>query len=154
MNRLTLILSSLLAIAMLSCDYKGEFSGYAEIADDGWPYGERLAYTIDLGSDSVAMADVELTLTHDNSYEYSNLWIEVSYDTPSGELVDTVNVPMCDVYGNWYGKGLPGYYQLVYKLTPHQVQLVDSGRIVVRHIMRVDTLGGITQVGVRGTGDF
>lgn len=91
-----------------------------------------------------------VTLTHDNSYSYSNLWLEIVYtDDARIEHTDTVNIEMCDVFGNWYGTGLPGHYQLTDTLSRKPVSLADSSVVKVRHIMRVDTLTGISQIGIR-----
>lgn len=140
----------LAVILMSSCGNNGEYTGYEDVPITGWPYGERLDYTVKIAGDTVATGDLELTLTHDNSYEYSNLWVELSYRAPSGSvIVDTVNIPMCDAYGNWYGRGLPGFYQLSHHVDRQPVTLADSCTVSVRHIMRVDTVRGISRVGIR-----
>ncbi|MDE5634733.1 MAG: gliding motility lipoprotein GldH [Muribaculaceae bacterium] len=148
MRRVLHIIALLLVVA-ISCGRSGEYTGYHEIKPSGWAYGDGLEYTVSVG-DSMALRPMLLTLTHDNSYNYSNLWIEVRYTERGGEVhVDTVNVEMCDVYGNWYGNGLPGHYQLVDTLSRGPVSLADSSVVSVRHIMRVDTLTGISQIGIR-----
>lgn len=129
------------------CTGGHKYSGYSNIDPSGWCYGETCDFTVAL-PDSVATGYMLLSLTHDNSYAYSNLWVEVTYDSGSRHMVDTVNVPMCDAYGNWYGKGMPGHYQLTDTITLRPVTLTDSSRVTVRHIMRVDTLRGISQVGL------
>lgn len=147
--RIVLHTIALVLVVAVSCGRSGEYTGYYEIEPSGWPYGDVLEYTVSLG-DSAALRPMLLTLTHDNSYNYSNLWLEVRYtERGGGAHVDTVNVEMCDVYGNWYGNGLPGHYQLVDTLSVRPVALADSSVVSVRHIMRVDTLTGISQIGIR-----
>ncbi|MDE6448879.1 MAG: gliding motility lipoprotein GldH [Muribaculaceae bacterium] len=147
--RIVLHIIALVLVVAVSCGRSGEYTGYHEIEPSGWPYGDVLEYTVSL-RDSVALRPMLLTLTHDNSYNYSNLWLEVRYtERGGGAHVDTVNVEMCDVYGNWYGNGLPGHYQLVDTLSVRPVALADSSVVCVRHIMRVDTLTGISQIGIR-----
>ena len=43
---------------------------------------------------------------------------------------------------------MPGHYQFTDTLLGRPLTLADSSRISVRHIMRVDTLRGISQVGI------
>lgn len=133
----------------MACGRSGEYTGYHEFTPSGWPYGENCDYVVRIG-DQAASRPLLVTLTHDNSYNYSNLWLEVSYtDAHKVKHVDTVNVGMCDVYGNWYGSGLPGHYQLTDTLSRGCISLTDSSLVSIRHIMRVDTLTGISQIGIR-----
>lgn len=136
------------ALVITACTGGHEFSGFKDLPADGWVYGDRCDFTVDLPVQE-ATRHIMLSLTHDNSYPYSNLWVEMTLADPTGTLsVDTVNIEMCDPAGNWYGKGMPGHYQLSDTLTRHPVILRDSTRLTLRHIMRVDTLRGISQVGV------
>lgn len=149
MNRIfTASLIILILVATVSsCTGGYKYSDYREVAPEGWPYGERFDYTV-TGRDSVFTGMLMVSLTHDNSYEYSNIWLEVTVPGDSSVMVDTVNVTLCDPYGNWYGNGMPGHYQFTDTLIATPLTLADSSRITVRHIMRVDTLRGISQVGI------
>lgn len=129
------------------CTGSHEFTGYRNIGNEGWCYGDRFNYNVDL-VDTVSTGHILLSVTHDNSYEYSNLWLEVTYVDAGNECVDTMNLVMCDALGNWYGQGLPGHYQITDTVTRHPVTLTDSGLVTVRHIMRVDTIKGISQIGI------
>ncbi len=136
-----------MVLVAAGCTGSHEFTGYRNIGPEGWSYGDRFDFNVGL-ADSVSTGHILLSVTHDNSYEYSNIWFEVSYDDGGRECVDTVNLTMCDALGNWYGKGLPGHYQFTDTVTRHPVTLTDSSRVTVRHIMRVDTIRGISQIGI------
>lgn len=58
-----------------------------------------------------------------------------------------MNVRLADIYGRWFGHGLGTSYQITDTL-PGRVELCRGTRVVLRHLMRVDTLSGIEQVGV------
>lgn len=150
MNRIiTVTLILILVATVSSCTGGYKYSDYRDVDPAGWPYGERFDYTV-TGRDSLLDGILMVSLTHDNSYEYSNVWLEVTVPAADGgaTMVDTVNVTLCDSYGNWYGKGMPGHYQLTDTLIAAPLTLADSSRVSVRHIMRVDTLRGISQVGI------
>ena len=142
-----LLLITILTTLLAGCTGKREFTAYNSIDNTGWAYSMPLDYTIEL-PDSMATGLLSLSLTHDNNYPYSNLWLEVSYPDGEQHCKDTVNIEMCDVYGRWYGKGLPGHYQLTHPLINKPITLHDSDVVTVRHIMRVDTLHNISQAGV------
>ena len=149
MNRIlnACLMIFILVATVSSCTGGYKYSDYREVAPTGWPYGERFDYIV-TGRDSLITGTLMVSLTHDNSYEYSNIWLEVTVPVDSSLTVDTVNVTLCDPYGNWYGNGMPGHYQFTDTLLARPLTLADSSRISVRHIMRVDTLRGISQVGI------
>lgn len=142
----------LAVLTCISCSHTHDYSGYLPVNPEGWAYGDRLDFKVATAynSDSVVRGNIYVSLTHDNNYEYNGLWLEVRY-TPTGsntQLVDTVHVEMCDDLGRWYGTGMPGYYQLIDTVTAVPVSIDTASVISVRHIMRVDTLPGISQVGI------
>lgn len=122
------------------------YTGYRRIPDSLWAYGDTLAFNVTLPG-SAATGTLLLDITHDNTYPYSNLWLELSRFESDTILRDTLNVELCDPAGHWFGKGIEGHYQLE---TPvlSAVTLRDSSFIALRHIMRVDTVSGISQVGL------
>lgn len=142
-----LLLITTLITLLAACTREREFTAYTTIDWQGWPYGSPVEYVVHI-PDSTATGMLSLSLTHDNNYPYSNLWLEISYRDGEQPHCDTVNIEMCDVYGRWYGKGLPGHYQLTHRLIDRPVLLHDSDVVTIRHIMRVDTLPSISQVGI------
>ncbi|MDE6555401.1 MAG: gliding motility lipoprotein GldH, partial [Duncaniella sp.] len=82
------------------------------------------------------------------AYPYSNLWLEVTYHVDDRHIVrDTVNVTLADIYGRWLGKGFGASYQTEIPLS-NRAAIDLTIPVGVRHIMRVDTLRGITEVGI------
>lgn len=151
MKSLSILKSVLLAsviIAVSACSRDGyKYTGYHNIESSGWSYGTPFEFDLS-GSSSPVSGDIIISVTNDNSYPYRNLWLEISYESIGGPCRDTVNVSMCDLYGNWYGNGLPGHYQLSDTVTASPVTFADSSVIRVRHIMRVDTVRGLSQIGL------
>ena len=148
LSTLKSVLFLCIIIAVSACIRDGyQYTGYHNIEPRGWAYGSPLEFDISQAGAPV-YGNIVISVTNDNSYPYRNLWLEVSYITPEGLHRDTVNVAMCDLYGNWYGNGLPGHYQLSDTITTTPVEFADSSTIKVRHIMRVDTIRGLSQVGL------
>lgn len=124
-----------------------DYSGFQHIPADGWAYAAPVEFVVS-PADSVADGVMSVAVRHSNAYPYSNLWLELS--TYRGDSImsrDTVNVRLADIYGRWFGHGLGTSYQITDTL-PGRVELCRGTRVVLRHLMRVDTLSGIEQVGV------
>ena len=60
---------------------------------------------------------------------------------------DTINVPLADDFGRWYGRGVGVSFATIDTL-PGSYTLLRQRPVYVRHIMRCDTLGDIEQIGL------
>lgn len=154
-----MMLSRLLGILLLlgamfaACTNSGrDYSRWADIPSAGWAYADAVSLlpidTTIVDNDSLVTAAVKVALRHGNDYAYSNLWVEMAYVSEQNLAVcDTVNIRLADVYGRWLGSGFGASYQR--EVTVEPTAVVDVTRpVVVRHIMRVDTLRGIEQIGI------
>lgn len=124
-------------------------TGYADLPPEGWVYGDTVSIRLEIDSLEAHMeGTLEVGLRHTGEYPFSNLWLEIkSEDADQTVHYDTVGVDMCDSYGHWYGKGIGGSFQISEKI-PRTVIPDTLTRFTVRHIMRVDTLHGISQIGI------
>lgn len=147
-----IIAIAILSVAVVSCsDGQRDYSRWTDLPQEGWAYGDTLCLTLVdtslVENDSLVRRPLSLGLTHTNDYPYSNLWIEVTYHGDGMYYRDTVNVTLADVYGRWLGSGFGANYQHLIELNPRAD--IDLTRpVLVRHIMRVDTLRGLDRVGV------
>lgn len=141
------VVGTILAIICAACTpHSSYYSEFHNFGDEGWPYVRSLTFTVDtLRTDSPETLYV--SLRHDNSYPYRNLWLEVTYPTAQGLAIDTLNIELADIYGRWYGKGIGVSYQLQ---TPKldRFEYRPGAEIKIRHVMRTDILNGIEQIGV------
>lgn len=148
-NKFRTLIAILLPMALIvGCSHSGgRFSSFTRVPERGWAYGDTISI-VATDLDSLQTGRIFVGLHHDNNFLYSNLWLEVSYRDAYGRAhTDTVNIPMADNYGRWLGHGLGTGYQCEIAL-PDTVTISDSCRISVRHIMRVDTIRGIDQIGI------
>lgn len=144
--------SFVFAVALFSllCSCAGSDVPYSEfkpMPTEGW--GKQ--YTLNFAfSDSVSITPVDLSvcIRHDNYYAYSNLWLLLDY-VSKGKVVesDTVNIPLSDKYGNWYGSGLGKLYQTTLKVKKNfDFKKIDE--VIVWHYMRPDTVEHLSDVGL------
>ena len=150
MTRVTrYILITLLSLCLGACaPGQNDFCEFRELPADGWVYGDTLCFMPQF-ADSTTTAIPVIALRHNNAYPYSNLWLELSRMSHDSTtlILDTVNVRLADIYGRWAGHGFGASYQFADTL--RGVTPVRAGETVtVRHIMRVDTLRDIEQLGI------
>lgn len=113
---------------------------------------ERLAYTDSIGFtlfslDSTAARRLYVAVSHSDDYPYSNLWLEVTYRDSAECVRDTVGLTLADRYGKWQGHGIGTSYQVEAQACDG-VNPKDGSHVTIRHVMRADTLKGITRIGV------
>ena len=150
--RCLLPLILLLSLLLGACSPgKRDYSRWENLPASGWVYGDTVLRlpvdTMLLDNDSIVEGAVGLSLRHGSSYPYSNIWLEVTYHGDRRMVRDTVNIPLADVFGRWLGSGFGASYQNSAMI--NQSTVIDVTRPVeVRHIMRVDTLHGIDQIGI------
>lgn len=148
MNKLLTIILTILCLGACAPKHN-DYSRFENIDSRGWAYGDTITIS-PLGLDSVAQRQLALAIRHNNRYEFRNLWLEVTYGNGSHMLRDTFNLDLADIYGRWHGKGLGPSYQYEITIAP-RTNLSDSSRVYIRHVMRVDTLRGIEQIGITVT---
>ena len=122
------------------------YAGFADVPPEGWPYADTL-YIEPVLPDSVAVGRLAVAVRHTDGYEYRNLWLEIATPMLDSITADTANVSLADDYGRWYGRGTGVSYMTVDTL-PGSYYLTRGRPAQVRHVMRVDTLPGIEQIGI------
>jgi len=140
-----------LALLSASCLTEGErYSRFHTMTDARWLYGDTLVFDFQepFAADSGISAidgDVVVVLRHSRSYPYSNIWLELG--DKNGRRRDTLNVILADIYGHRLGKGLGTDFQRA-DTVARGLRLDSTASLTLRHIMRVDTLGSIEQIGM------
>lgn len=155
MNKLPIY--ALLLTAAASCGITGSrgngddnyFSSFHTFSDQKWIYTHPLEFTVDTLRDSVASDGVLLlSLRHTSGYEYRNLWLELAYPLNDSILCrDTLNIELADDEGRWLGHGTGPSRQLADTVS-HAFTLRRGETLTLRHIMRMDTLPNIEQIGI------
>lgn len=136
-------------IDSLSTD-RNSFSEFHHIDRTEWLYSDNIVFQADSLRDSTLTGTLLLSIRHTAAYPYSNIWIEISHKDEADSsicFVDTLDVVLANQFGHWYGKGMGSSLQLTDTIS-NNFRLVRGVPLTVRHIMRVDTLYGIEQIGV------
>lgn len=127
-----------------------EGASFKSIEADGWAYGQAYEFNpAPAFTEPDGTARIAIAVRHSDAYLYSNLWLELATPVPGTDSLklDTVNVPLADVYGKWLGIGV-GVSYVTSDTLPGRYAFDDELPARVRHIMRVDTLKDIEQIGL------
>lgn len=142
---LHILLCCAAAILCRSCSIPTEYADFVTISHDGWAYGDTLTFVGDTVTDNMQVC---ISVRHTANYVYGNLWLEVSgYDTRDSLVIDTVNIRLADKFGRWFGRG-SGVSFVKTDTLPEPYRIAADKPVKVRHIMRLDTVLNIEQVGV------
>lgn len=123
------------------------YERFADIPAEGWKYGDTLRFDL-CQTDTVVSGSLTLHLRHTGTYPYRNLWLEVTTTDSLRSHSDTLNIALSDVFGKWYGRGVGTDFQLSTSIFD-TLDVRPATSVIVRHIMRVDNLPGIEQVGIQ-----
>ena len=145
-----------ISAAVVSCGFTGfrgngddnYYSSFSAFENEEWSYYQPIEFFVDTLRDSIATGGtLLLSLRHTNGYEYSNLWIELSYQSEDTIKSDTFNIVLADDYGRWRGSGIGPSLQI--SDTLYRNFTIRKGmKLHLRHIMRPDTLTEIEQIGI------
>lgn len=144
----------IIPLVLLCACAQGErdYSRWANMPPEGWMYADTVSLlpvdTSLTDNDSLVNGALKVALRHSNAYPFSNIWLELTYHSDGRRMMrDTVNIRLADVYGRWLGSGFGAAYQQEVVVSPSAT--IDLTKpVALRHIMRVDTLCGVDQVGI------
>jgi gliding motility-associated lipoprotein GldH len=111
MTRILLFSAMLLMLA--SCRKKTEFEEFVAIPD-AWNNSNLVHFNVNI-TDTVTPQNVYISVRHSGKYEFSNLYLFVTAESPNGNIKrDTVEMVMADEHGKWQGKGAASVFTLYY----------------------------------------
>lgn len=145
-KNLFLLIVAVLIGCLSACNGSKETGEFHPVDADGWKYGDTLSFNID-APDSVVCGDLAVVVRHTAAYPYSNIWLEINYPQTDSIESDSINVVLADDFGNWLGRGAGLSFQRADTVVKN-ITLTMPSAISLRHIMRVDNLTDIEQIGV------
>lgn len=140
-------LSVMLLPVVTGCAAPGnDYAGYVNIPEEGWKYGDTLKFT-PVHPDSLCRGRLVVGVRHENSFPFTSLWLETTVEDNGRVKVDTLEISLADSFGSWTGRGIGASFQKTDTVAGNFLHRSGSP-VGIRHIMRADTLHGVTQVGI------
>jgi len=146
----TFFILGLFAILLSSCGQPIIFDEHVTLEDAKWYKGESARFSVEI-NDSLVAYDFYLTVRNTTDYRYSNFYLFLLTRFPNGNLSrDTIECMLADNKGMWLGKGWGSIKEntILLKQNLH-FPLSGDYQFLVQQAMRVDTLEGISNVGLR-----
>jgi gliding motility-associated lipoprotein GldH len=145
-----LLTIGVLTVLLYACDPHMVYDSWNTVSGNSWNK-DSVSVFKPVISDTVHAVNLVLGLRNTNDYPFSNLWLLVTTQTPSGmSRRDTFEVVLASPYGKWYGSGWGNTYTSLHYYR-RNVILNQSGEytISVQQGMRKDDLNGVSAVGFR-----
>jgi gliding motility-associated lipoprotein GldH len=140
----------LIVLLGLSCDRQRVYEEFRDLEDQTWKSYDILHFNVNI-SDTASAHNVLISVRNTGEYEFSNLYMFVTAQSPNGQLVrDTVEVTLADVRGKWLGKGAASVYTLYCPYRQNiRFPLRGIYQFDIEQAMWIKELKHISQVGLR-----
>jgi gliding motility-associated lipoprotein GldH len=140
----------LLALFAVACSNHKVFDEVLSVQNNEWNSSNKLEFTVPI-NDTASAFDISIHVRNSNDYEYSNLWLFIATEAPTGiSMVDTVEFFLAEPSGKWLGTGLGAVNSM---LIPYKSNIRFPNRGIyhfeLKHAMRQEQLLGIMDIGIR-----
>lgn len=142
--------AALLLILLQSCDKNVFYTAERDVDEKGWNMNDRLNYDIDV-EDTLQLFDFYIDVRNSLHYDKANAFLFINTTFPDGSVAyDTLECPLADVEGHWYGRRTGRYVDSRFVFRKHVV-FPHSGHyhFEVAHGMRDTNVVGIKSIGMR-----
>lgn len=130
-----------------ACEHRMVYNHYEHVTAAGWEKTDDISFDVRPVSSSGKYAElVELRINHDYPFTGLTLIVEQTIYPSKVMRCDTLNCQLIDQQGNTIGNGV-SQYQYQFSLATLRLAKNDSLHVSIRHDMKREILGGITDVG-------
>ncbi len=151
MNRIAgSVMALMILILFAACGQKDFYIRNVPIEKGLWPANRFYRFEVPV-RDTVSSFNIYLQVRNDGRYEYSNLWLFIRTNSPTGAVLrDTLECRLADEQGRWQGRGAGGRFSLELPLR-YRVRFPNPGTYIfeIDQGMRDKELKHITDLGLR-----
>lgn len=150
MKKYLLILVACMAMILQSCDKHVYYAVERDVDETSWNMDHWLKYDVEV-DDTMQIFDFYIDVRNSVRYPKANTFFFINTTFPDGSVAyDTLECPLADVQGNWYGKRTGRYVDSRFVFRRHVI-FPRSGNyhFEIGHGMRDTNVVGIKSVGLR-----
>lgn len=150
MKKYLLILVACMAMILQSCDKHVYYAVERDVDETSWNMDQWLKYDVEV-DDTMQIFDFYIDVRNSVRYPKANTFFFINTTFPDGSVAyDTLECPLADVQGNWYGKRTGRYVDSRFVFRRHVI-FPRSGNyhFEIGHGMRDTNVVGIKSVGLR-----
>lgn len=146
------VLLALLLGAMLlaACDKNVLYTEQRDVDESGWDMHDRLNFDVDI-EDTLQVFDFYVDVRNSVHFPKANVFFFINTTFPDGSVAyDTLECPLADVEGHWYGRRTGRYVDSRYVFRRHVIfPRTGTYHFEVAHGMRDTVVTGLKSVGLR-----
>lgn len=149
MTRATLTIMAVALCLLTACNSNVYYSEHIDVDEEGWNMFDTKHFNVDV-DDSMHLFNFFVDLRNTNDYPYSKTFLFIKTTFPDGGIaMDTMECPLADPAGQWYGKSSGRYIDNRYFLRK-SVIFPRKGKYTfsITQATRDTNLMGIKDVGI------
>ena len=150
MRKISVIILLATAFCLAGCDRNVFYAVERDVDETGWNMSQPLVFDVNI-QDTLQVYDFFIDVRNSVHYPKANTFFFIHTTFPDGSVsYDTLECPLADVEGHWYGHRTGRYVDGRYVFQRHVI-LPRAGRyrFEVFHGMRDTNVVGLKSVGLR-----
>lgn len=149
MKRIIILLTA--ALLLSACDGSVYYDQSQAVDEQGWLPADRLTFDVEV-DDTTHLFNFLVGVRNSITYPYSNTFLFINTTFPDGSVAhDTLECPLADPSGRWYGKRTGRYVDSRYRLRGGSARFPMKGnyRFEVVNGMRDSAIAGLKDISLR-----
>lgn len=137
-------------MCLQACDKNVFYAAERDVDESGWNMKEPVVFDVNI-EDTLQVYDFFIDVRNSVHYTKANTFFFINTTFPDGSVAyDTLECPLADVEGHWYGRRTGRYVDSRYVFQRHVI-IPRAGRyhFEVYHGMRDTNVVGLKSVGMR-----
>ena len=150
-RRFTIVaLLPLLLVMLQGCDKHVYFTDEHDVDETGWNMADAAVFDVDV-DDTLQVFDFYIDVRNNVHFPKANVFFFINTTFPDGSVAyDTLECPLADVEGHWYGRRTGRYVDSRYVFRRHVIfPRTGLYRFEILHGMRDTNVVGMKSVGLR-----
>jgi gliding motility-associated lipoprotein GldH len=146
----TFALLPLLFLLLQGCDKQVYFTDERDVDETGWNMADAAVFDVDV-DDTLQVFDFFIDVRNSVHFQKANVFFFINTTFPDGSVAyDTLECPLADVEGHWYGRRTGRYVDSRYVFRRHVIfPRTGLYRFEILHGMRDTNVVGLKSVGLR-----
>ena len=138
------------AVMTAACDKNVYYTVQQDVDETGWDMNDRLEFDVDV-EDTLQLFDFYVDVRNSVHFPKANVFFFINTTFPDGSVAyDTLECPLADVEGHWYGRCTGRYVDSRFVFRRHVIfPRTGNYHFEVAHGMRDTSVVGLKSVGLR-----
>ncbi|MBQ9418399.1 MAG: gliding motility lipoprotein GldH [Bacteroidales bacterium] len=143
-------LACLLALAAVACDGSVYTDQSQSVSEQGWLPADSLLFHVE-AADTTTPFHFLIGIRNSITYPYSNAFLFIRTTFPDGSTAqDTLECPLSDAEGHWYGKRTGRYVDARYYFRRNaRFPMTGTYRFAITNGMRDSAIAGLKDISLR-----